>query len=77
MDFQIPLEMLATQGIFAVLFCWLLFNSQKDSKDREVRLMLHLEKTTETLENLTNKMGNIEGKVDNIDNRLTVFENSK
>ncbi|WP_346234442.1 BhlA/UviB family holin-like peptide [Lysinibacillus telephonicus] len=71
---HLPLDMFVSQGIFAVLFVWLLINSRKESKEREDRLMTHLEKTTDTLELLTTRMETIGTKVENIDNRLTVFE---
>lgn len=38
---------MTTQGIFAVLFIWLLFETRKESRRREERLLEHLEKTTE------------------------------
>lgn len=70
----IPIEQWLQQGIFALLFVWLLFNQQKDSKAREERLMEHLTKTTTTLDTLSKRMENVSTKVDHIDNRLTEFE---
>lgn len=35
----IPLELLVSQGIFAILFVWLFFDSRKEAKERENRLM--------------------------------------
>lgn len=74
---QIPIDMWLSQGIFAVLFIWLLIQQQKDSKQREERLMNHVEKTTDTLDGLSNRMENVNTKVDSIDNRLTEFENER
>lgn len=70
----IPIEAWLQQGVFALLFIWLLFNQQKDSKAREERLMEHLTKTTTTLDTLSQRMENVNTKVDNIDTRLTQFE---
>lgn len=71
---ELPVDMIVSQGIFAVLFIWLFINTQGDSKKRESRLMEHLEKTTDTLESLSNRMETISTKVDHIDNRLSTFE---
>jgi len=70
----VPVEEWVKQGIFCLLFIWLLYNQQKDSKNREERLMSHLTKTTKTLDNLSKRMENVDNKVDNIDDRLNDFE---
>jgi hypothetical protein len=41
------IKMIITQGVFCVLFVWLLYDTRKESKLREYKLMLHLEKTDE------------------------------
>lgn len=41
------IKMIITQGVFCVLFVWLLYDTRKESKLREDKLMLHLEKTDE------------------------------
>ena len=74
---QIPFDMILQQGLFAVLFIWLFMDSRKDSKNREDRLMSHVEKTTVTLDTLSQRMENVNVKVDNIDNRLTSFEKER
>ena len=71
---QIPIDQLVERGIFAILFVYLLYHQQKDSKAREERLMAHVEKTTETLDVLSQRMENVNTKVDHIDTRLTKFE---
>lgn len=70
----IPIEAWLQQGIFALLFIYLLINQQKDSKEREDRLMAHVERTTSTLDLLSQRMENVNTKVDKIDTRLTEFE---
>lgn len=41
------LKMVISQGIFAVLFVWLLYDTRKESKAREEKLMAHIEKSEE------------------------------
>lgn len=40
------------QGIFAVLFVWLLISERKSSQEREDKLMLQLEKSNDVYENV-------------------------
>ena len=86
--FEIPLEMIVAQGLFATLFVWLLFETRKESKNRENRLMehlektavredkliIHLERTTNTLETLGKSLDNISIRIDQMDDRLYRFE---
>ncbi|MEA5023929.1 hypothetical protein SDC9_15177 [bioreactor metagenome] len=46
------IKMIASQGIFAILFVWLLYGERKDSKEREDRLMVQLEKNSTVYENV-------------------------
>jgi len=41
------LKMLISQGIFAVLFVWLLYDTRKEAKIREEKLMSQIEKSEE------------------------------
>ena len=41
------IKLIVSQGIFAVLFVWLFIDTRKESKEREDKLMEHLEKTEE------------------------------
>ncbi|HZK44106.1 MAG TPA: BhlA/UviB family holin-like peptide [Syntrophomonadaceae bacterium] len=57
------LKLIISQGVFAVLFVWLLFDSRKESKTREEKLMIQIEKSNDAhgqiimaIENLTNKL---------------------
>ena len=55
-----------TQGAFAGLFLWLLFDTRKDSKQRE-------EKYQQTIENLADKLNivkSIEEKIDGLENKV-------
>jgi predicted type IV restriction endonuclease len=58
------IKLIISQGIFAVLFVWLLFDTRKESKTREEILMQQVEKSNEAhnaiimaIENLANKLG--------------------
>ncbi len=46
------MQMILSQGIFAVLFIWLLMSERKDSKEREEKLMVQLEKNSAVYENV-------------------------
>ena len=57
------LKMLISQGIFAVLFVWLLYDTRKEAKAREEKLMAQIEKSEEAhaqiihaIETLSNKI---------------------
>ena len=54
MDLANPevLKMIISQGIFAVLFVYMLLTERKDSKEREDRLMVQLEKNSTVYENV-------------------------
>lgn len=67
-------EMIIQNGVFAGLFVWLLFDSKKDSKNREERLLNHIErqgealdKVTDTIERMDIRLSRIEEKVDKKD----------
>lgn len=46
------LKVIISQGIFAILFIYMLLTERKDSKDRENRLMVQLEKNSTVYENV-------------------------
>lgn len=56
-------KLIISQGVFAVLFVWLLYDTRKESKTREEILMAQIEKSNEAhnaiimaIENLTNRL---------------------
>lgn len=57
---------LMTQGAFAGLFLWLLFDTRKDSKQREEKY----QKTIETLADKLNIVKSIEEKIDGLENKV-------
>jgi len=46
------LKLIVSQGIFAVLFVYMLLTERKDNKERENKLMLQLEKSNNVYENV-------------------------
>lgn len=63
-------NLLIENGVFAVLFGWLLFDTRREAKAREERLMSHIEKqedalgkVTDTIERMDTRLSNIEDKV--------------
>ncbi|MED5103144.1 BhlA/UviB family holin-like peptide [Niallia circulans] len=67
-------DMIIQNGVFAGLFVWLLVDSKKDSKNREERLLNHIErqgealdKVTDTIERMDIRLSRIEDKVDKKD----------
>ena len=64
-DFSNPdfWQLLISQGLFAVLFVWLLYDTRQEAKEREEKLMAQLEKSEDAhvailgaIEKLTSKL---------------------
>lgn len=53
MDLQVLTELVMGQGVFAALFIWLFFTYQKESKEREERLMSIVDTQAEKLEKIS------------------------
>jgi hypothetical protein len=60
---SLPLDQLISNGIFAVLFIWLLVNQQKDSKEREIRLTGQIEKQNEAQEKIVQSLDQIQTQI--------------
>ncbi|MGF9946089.1 BhlA/UviB family holin-like peptide [Priestia megaterium] len=63
---QTILDMLIKQGGYAALFIWLFFKTMKDSKDREERLMNHVERTTDTLKQIEQSISGMQEEIKDI-----------
>lgn len=59
MDAQALMEMVMGQGVFAALFIWLFFTYQKESKEREERLMSIVDSQSERLEKISQTLEKI------------------
>ncbi|MCM3719165.1 BhlA/UviB family holin-like peptide [Fictibacillus phosphorivorans] len=66
MEFSIPVEMVASQGIFACLFVYLLLDTRKESKQREEKLTVQIEKQNESMDRIVQSIERLEEKVSNI-----------
>jgi predicted type IV restriction endonuclease len=62
----IPVEMIASQGIFAVLFVWLFIDTRKESKHREEKLTAQIEKQNEAQDRIVLSIERLEQKVSSI-----------
>ncbi len=56
-----------TQGIFAVLFIWLLFDTRKDSKERETKYQSTIDKNQQIINELANKFNVVEDIKDDVE----------
>lgn len=54
------LKMVISQGIFAVLFVWLFFDTRKESKAREEKLQSIINKNQEVISELAEKFNVVE-----------------
>jgi len=57
-------KLIVSQGIFAVLFVWLFFDTRKEAKAREEKLMDALEQSTSTYSNIVESVDRLEGKIE-------------
>lgn len=53
MELNTLIEMVMGQGIFAALFIWLFFTYQKESREREERLMSIVDSQSERMEKIS------------------------
>lgn len=70
---QLPVELIVTQGIFAVLFVWLFFDSRKEAKEREEeakeredRLVRQLTEQNITQSRIVQSLERLETQVSNL-----------
>ena len=62
----IPLDQFAQQGIFALLFVWLLFDTRKEAKTREDKLTLQIEKQNEAQDRIVQSLERLETQIQNL-----------
>lgn len=60
---SIPIDQLVSNGVFAVLFIWLLVNQQKDSRERESRLTTQIEKQNEAQDRIVQSLERLETQI--------------
>ena len=64
---SIPIEQFATNGVFAVLFVWLLLDTRKEAKEREQKLLSQIEKQNEAQERIVHAIERIEQKIEKME----------
>ncbi|MEC1720611.1 BhlA/UviB family holin-like peptide [Schinkia azotoformans] len=63
---QIPLDVWLSQGIFAVLFVWLLFDTRKEAKQREDKLSAQIDKQNEQMGRIVSSLERLENQISNL-----------
>jgi len=65
-DLQALLELVMGQGVFAALFIWLFFTYQKESREREERLMSIVDSQAEKLEKISTTLEKISQDIQSV-----------
>ena len=63
-------DMLMNTGVFAVMFGWLFWDTRKEAKNREDRLMNHIEKQEEALDKVTDTIERMDIRLSNIEDKV-------
>ncbi|MDM5188624.1 BhlA/UviB family holin-like peptide [Bacillus sp. DX4.1] len=66
-----------SQGLLAVLFVWLFFDSRKESKEREGKYQFVIEKNQEVIEEQAKAFGSLSKDVTEIKQILHIKEDGK
>ena len=64
---SIPVEQFVSNGVFALLFVWLLIDTRKESKEREQKLLAQIEKQNEAQERIVQAIERIEKKIEKME----------
>ena len=64
---SIPVEQFVSNGVFALLFVWLLIDTRKESKEREQKLIEQIEKQNEAQERIVQAIERIEKKIEKME----------
>ncbi|GAA0366956.1 BhlA/UviB family holin-like peptide [Bacillus horti] len=59
----IPIEMIISQGIFAILFVWLFADSRKESKQREAKLLDQINKQNQSQDRIVQAIERLEKQI--------------
>lgn len=63
---QIPLDLWLSQGVFAVLFVWLLIDTRKEAKAREDKLSAQIDKQNEQMGRIVQSLERLEKQISNL-----------
>lgn len=69
-DFHTIGQMLVDNGIFAVLFGWLFFDTRNEAKNREERLLDHIERQGEALDKVTDTIERMDVRLSHIEQKV-------
>lgn len=72
-DLNAIFDLFVNTGIFAVLFGWLFYDTRTESKNREDRLMNHIEKQGEALNRITDTIERIDVRLTHIENKVNEY----
>ncbi|MBE2922655.1 holin [Anoxybacillus flavithermus] len=64
---SISIEQFVSNGVFAVLFVWLLIDTRKEAKEREQKLIEQMEKQNEAQERIVQAIERIEQKIEKLE----------
>ena len=62
----IPIDMFISNGLFAVLFVWLLLDTRKEAKNREDKLTAQIDKQNEQMGRIVQSLERLETQISNI-----------
>lgn len=63
---QVPIDTWLSNGIFALLFVWLLFDTRKEAKAREEKLSQQIDKQNESMEKIVISLQGLEQQISNL-----------
>lgn len=69
-DFNSICEMLINNGVFALLFGWLFYDTRSEAKKREDRLLNHIERQGEALDKITDTMEKMDIRLTHIETKV-------
>lgn len=64
------LDMFMNTGVFAILFAWLFFDTRKEAKEREMRLMENIDKQNIAMGRITETIEKMDTRLNHIENRI-------
>lgn len=64
---SIPIEQFVSNGVFAILFVWLLVDTRKESKEREEKLIQQIEEQNVTQQRIVEAIERIEQKIEKME----------
>jgi len=63
---SIPVELIVSQGVFAVLFVWLFYDTRQEAKKREQSLISQIGKQNEAHERIVQAIERLENQISNL-----------